>query len=58
MVEGKKFKFFYLNYIKPFSASIPILYPLETPENQRFSGIYRGCKMGTVVRNRLNMQFI
>ena len=26
---------------------------LETPENQRFSDVFRGCKMGSMVRNRL-----
>ena len=25
-----------------FLANIPILYPLKTPENQRFSGVFRG----------------
>ena len=31
----------------------PFLYPQETPENQRFSGVFAGCKMGTLARNGL-----
>ena len=37
----------------PFLANVPILYPLKTPENQRFSGVFRGYKMGTLARNGL-----
>ena len=38
----------------PFVASIPILYPLKTPENQRFFSVFRGYnKMGTLVTNGL-----
>ena len=29
---------------------VPILYPLKTPENQRISGIFRGCKMGILAK--------
>ena len=32
-----------------FLANAPILYPLKIPENQRFSGIFRGYKMVTWV---------
>ena len=32
----------------PFLANVPILYPLKTPENQRFSGVFRGYKMKTL----------
>ena len=38
--------------IYPFLANVPILYPLKTLENQRFSGA-RGYKMGTLARNVL-----
>ena len=34
-------------------ANVPIFYPLQTPENQRFSVVFRGCKMGTLARNGL-----
>ena len=34
--------------INPFLANVPILYPLKTPENQRFSGVFRAYKMGTL----------
>ena len=37
----------------PFLANIPILYPLKTSENQRFSGVFRDYKMGTLARNGL-----
>ena len=35
-------------------ATILILYPLKTPENLWFSGVFRGYKMGTSDRNGLN----
>ena len=35
----------------PFLAKVVILYSLKTPENQRFSGVFRKYKMGTLVRN-------
>ena len=38
----------------PFPANVPILYPLKTPENHGFSGVFRGYKMGTLVRNGLS----
>ena len=31
--------------LNPFLASVPILYPLKIPENQKFSCVFRGCKM-------------
>ena len=33
---------------------ISILYPLKTPENLWFSGIFRGYKIGILARNGLN----
>ena len=39
--------------LNPFLANGPILYPLKTPVNQRFSGILRRYKMGTLARNGL-----
>ena len=39
--------------VNPFLANVPILYPLKTPENQRFSDVFRGYKMGTLARNGL-----
>ena len=44
-----------INAFNPFLANVPILYPLKTPENQRFSGVFRGYKMGTLARNGLNV---
>ena len=38
-------------YINPFLATVPILYPLETPENQRFSDAFTGYKVETLVKN-------
>ena len=42
--------------LKPFLANVPILCPLKTPENQRFSGVFRGYKMGKLARNELRNQ--
>ena len=39
--------------INPFQANFPILYPLKTPENQRFSSGFRVYKMETLTQNRL-----
>ena len=43
-----------LKLFNPFLANVPILYPLNTPENHRFSGVFRGYKMETLARNGLN----
>ena len=46
-----------LKYLfNPFQANVPILYPLQTPENQRFSGVFRGCKMGALAWNGLRLK--
>ena len=47
----------YSKCINRFLADVPILYPLKTPENQRFSGVFRGYKMGTLARNALKTSF-
>ena len=39
----------------PFLANVPILCPLKASKNQRFSGAFRGYKIRTLVRNRLNL---
>ena len=36
--------------INPFLANIPILHTLKTPENQSFSDVFRGYKIGTVAK--------
>ena len=36
-----------------FLAYVPILYTLKTRENQRFSRVFRGYKMGKLARNGL-----
>ena len=38
---------------QPISGQYTIWYPLKTRENQTFSGIFRGYKMGTLVRKVL-----
>ena len=43
----------FLCFFKPFLANVSILYPLKTPENLWFSGIFRGYKMGLLARNGL-----
>ena len=40
-------------YLNPFLANVPILYPLKTPENLWFSGVFRGYKIGTLAGNGL-----
>ena len=56
--------------VNSFLANIPILHPLKTPEKERrisytnafqtgfymkrFSGVFRGCKIGKLARNRLS----
>ena len=42
--------------INPILANVLILYPLKTPENQRFSGVFRGLKLGKLPRNGLKLQ--
>ena len=32
-------------------ANIPLLYPLKTSENQRFSDVFRGYRNGTLDEN-------
>ena len=43
-------------FVNSFQANVPILYPLKTPEN-RFSGVFKGCKMGTLARNGLKLTY-
>ena len=43
------------NAINPFLANVPISYPLKTPENLWFSGVFRGDEMGTLTRNGLRI---
>ena len=42
-----------LVHIDPYLASVPILYPLKTPANQKTSGVVRGYKMRTMTQNGL-----
>ena len=37
--------------INSFLASIPILYPLKTPGNQKASGVFREYKMRVMAQN-------
>ena len=39
--------------LNPFSANVPLLYPLETSENLRFSDVFREYRSGTLVENGL-----
>ena len=43
--------------LNPFLATVPISYPLKTPENLWFSLVFRGCKMGILARNGLSIRF-
>ena len=40
--------------MNPFLAKVSTLYPLKIPENQKFFGIFRRYKMGTLTENGLN----
>ena len=42
-----------LVHINPFLASVPILYPLKTPGNQKASGVFREYKMRVMAQNGL-----
>ena len=42
--------------INPFLANISNSYTLKTPENQRFSGVFRVYEWETLVRNELNWE--
>ena len=42
-----------LVHINPFPASVPILHPLKTPENQKASGVFRDYKIGVMTQNGL-----
>ena len=44
--------------VNPFPASVPVLYPLKTLENLWFSGVFRGCKIGTLAGNGLILTII
>ena len=46
------------NNIKPFSTNVPLLYPLETSQNLRFSDVFRGYRSETLVKNGLFRTFI
>ena len=35
----------------PFSTNVPLLYPLKTSENLRFSDVFRGYRSATLVAN-------
>ena len=39
--------------VNPFPANVSILYPLKTQENQRFPGVFKEYKMGTLAGNGL-----
>ena len=45
------------NLLNPLSTSVPFLYPLNTSENLRFSGVFRGFRSGALVENGLRPIF-
>ena len=44
--------------INLFLINVSILYPLKTAKNQRFSGTFRGYKLGTLARNGLKWIYL
>ena len=49
--KGKPWNYHFLT--DPFVTSAPILYPLETLENQGLSGVFGGYKRKTLATNEL-----
>ena len=43
------------NSISPFSTNVPLLYPLKTPENWRFSNVFREYRGGILVEKGLRV---
>ena len=41
----------------PFSTNVPLLYPLKTSENLRFTDVFRGYRSGTLVESGLSFKF-
>ena len=41
-----------------FWPMFPFYTPLKTPENQRFSDVFSGCRMGTLAKNRLTLLWL
>ena len=46
-----------MRLLNPFLANVPILYPLKIIESQRFSGVFKGCKIRTLARNGLKITY-
>ena len=46
------------NLFNSFLANVPILYPVKTPRNLYFSGVFRRYKVETLVRNDLSITLI
>ena len=42
-------------FMNPFPANVRILYPLKTPENYRFSGVFERYKIVILTRNGLKV---
>ena len=46
-----------INVFYPFSTNVPLLYPLKTSENLRFTDVFRGYRSGTLVESGLSFKF-
>ena len=44
-----------MKFSNPLLVNVPTLYPLRTPENLWFCGVFRGYKMGPLARNGLKI---
>ena len=49
-VQNTPVKLFTFN---PCSTNVPIVFPLKTSENRRFSDVFKGDRSGILVENRL-----
>ena len=47
---------FHKKAINPFSTNVPLLYPLKTSENLRFSDVFRGYRSRALVENGLTWE--
>ena len=41
-----------MSLFNQFLADVPITYPLKSPENYRFSSIFKGYSVWTLARNK------
>ena len=58
LVEDQTIPIRFILFFNPFSTNAPLLYPLKTSKNHRFSEVFRGYRSGTLVENGLINTFV